>query len=49
MDPVNHMTYTSLKLKNSQQHKEQTICDFASYLNKLNNNLLKMTYKESRV
>ena len=48
VDPANCMTYVSLKLKNSQQQKEQTICDFASYLNKLNNDLLKMTCEEWR-
>ena len=40
------MTYTSLKLKNNQQHKEQTICDFTSYLDELNNDLSEITHKE---
>ena len=40
------MTYTTLKLKNSQQQKKQTIYNFASYLDELNDNLSKMTYKE---
>ena len=46
MDPVNHMTYASLKLKNSQYHKEQTIHNFTSYLNELENDLLEMTHDE---
>ena len=46
MDPVNCITYTSLKLKNSQQHKEQTIHNFTSYLNELDDDLSEMTHKE---
>ena len=46
VDPVNHMAYASLKLKNSQQCKEQTIHDFTSYLNELNDDLSEMTHKE---
>ena len=47
-DPANHMTYASLKLKNSQQRKEQTIHNFASYLNELNDDLSEMTHEEWR-
>ena len=49
MDPVNHIAYASLKLKNSQQHKEQTVCDFTSYLNKLDDDLSEITHEEWRV
>ena len=45
---MNHMTYASLKLKNSQQQKGQTIHDFTSYLNELDDDLLKMTHEEWR-
>ena len=48
VDPVNHMTYASLKLKNSQQWKGQTIHDFTSYLNELDDDLSEMTHEEWR-
>ena len=49
MNSVNCIIYTSLKLKNSQQYKEQTIHNFTSYLNELNDDLSEMTHEEQRV
>ena len=47
-DPANRMAYASLKLKNSQQRKGQTIRDFASYLDELDDDLPEMTREERR-
>ena len=45
-DPANCLVYTTLRLKDSKQQKEQTVCDFANYIEELENNILKMTSEE---